>query len=61
MLDKAIWAAIGLFLLGLFLCIEDGKTRKNYEQSCAQAGGVVIEQRGLKPLCIDNKFLMEVK
>ena len=65
MLDKAIWAAIGLLLLGLFLTIsesvQNSRTRQTYEQSCTQRGGVVIDQRNAKPLCIDNKFLMEVK
>lgn len=65
MLDKAVWAAIGLFLLSLFLvvseCIEDSNIRQTYEQACTQHGGVVVDQRNTKPLCIDNKFLMEVK
>ena len=69
MRDKAIWAVAGLLTILLYWavdiaikdCIQDSNARQTYAQACTQRGGVVVYQRNAKPLCIDNKFLMEVK
>ena len=64
-MGKGVWAGVGLLVLLVYAMVLDRKeTWSQYEswkQQCEKSGGSVIYQSAERSLCVNNKFLVEVK
>lgn len=64
MMGKGVWAGFGLlFCLIAALLLqkqEEFAAYEAWEAACVKSGGVVLYNTA-KSLCIDNKFIVEVK
>ena len=64
-MGKGVWAGVGLLVLLVYgiVMVEQEKANQyeSWKQQCEKSGGSVIYQSAERSLCINNKFLVEVK